>query len=225
MYFLKSAFWTFIIIPLVLLHNSASAQENQWHKIAVDSLTTLEFPGVPVKNWLKGQWVYELEQGSTVYMAMVKKDSYRVSPTALQLRDYYKGVIKGILQGVGGGKILSQTTFSIAGFEGTEVRFAPLKQLDFPTAEFVRVISIRGTDYCQVFLSADELSNDLETARKRFFASFQLMSPNKENFSIDGKNYFSAADDGWSIIKFGLYGLLSIALFLIALRLSKSKSK
>lgn len=84
--------WLALVITLsALFQYSASAQESQWRKIAVDSLVTLEFPGVPTKSWLKGQWAYELERGNTMYMTMVKKDAYRVNPTALQLKDYYTG--------------------------------------------------------------------------------------------------------------------------------------
>ena len=205
------------------LQYSASAQENQWRKIAVDSVVTLEFPGVPARNWLKGQWVYELQKGNTVYMAMIKKDAYRVSPTASQLKDYYKGIIQGIMQGAGGGRVLAQTKFSIAEFEGIEVSFAPLKQLNFPIAQFVRVISIRGTDYCQVFLSADELSVNLENSRRRFFSSLQYASFDKETNAADDKTFLSTNNAGGSINNFIFYGLLGIALFLVALWFNKPK--
>ncbi|AIZ64024.1 hypothetical protein PK28_10560 [Hymenobacter sp. DG25B] len=216
--------FTLILSLLLLFSSSISAQETQWQKVDLGDSVTVDFPGQATMLEVQGQKAYRLIDGETIYLAVVQQNSYKVNPSSAELDEFYNGVIKGILDVVENGKVISKRPFTIAGYDGLDLQISTPDRADLPAVKFMRILQINGNGYTLHYYTSEagEKAEDSKANRTKFFASLQPATNKESNSSLESAKESSAYKLGHIMGKVFFYGLLIAGGFFIVRRFRRA---
>lgn len=208
-----------LLFLLAVTSHQLLAQPAPWQKTPLDSVASVTFPGVVSKKDDHGRPLYLCSDSTSIYMASIQRTKSRKEVEGEQLEAFYKGVLLGVLKTTGGGEVLHESAFVVAGFSGIEAQFTTPGKPELPANKFMRVLAVNGTIYILSFWTdADPVSTAAD--RDKFFSSLQLTV--KKQAAV---GHSSAYEIGRQTGRVAFFVLLLGGAVLLVRRLTKSKKQ
>jgi hypothetical protein len=112
-----------LLLAFQMLCLQAAAHVKNWQKIYLDDSTTVEFPGTPKKKLVAGRQAFSFQDDKAIYTLIVDRDAYGGNPVDSELKKFYDGTLRGMMNTSGGGEIIQEKAFNVDSFSGRQIQF------------------------------------------------------------------------------------------------------
>jgi hypothetical protein len=211
-----------LLLAFQILCLQAAAQDKRWQKIYIDDSTTVDFPGTPKKKLVAGRQATFFRDDKVIYSVIVKKDIYGGNLIDSELKKFYDGTLKGMVNAFGGGEVIEEKEFIVNGFSGRQFQLITPAKLKSPRIKSARVLLVNGTFYTTNFWTNTEQDPHVDSARNRFFLSFRTSM--KRTAAVDPGTQTQAYKLGSLMGSLFFYGALVAVFVAIVRRFSRPKA-
>lgn len=161
---------SFFVYPLF----SYKSLVNEWFRMEVDSMVSVQFPEQPTPQTINGIQVYTLHTPEAVFLAMTIDQALKPGQNSMtNVHEFYLGIINSMVRNAKA-TLIDSASFNLKGHQGINFSYTTIKEDGSKLTRSNKAILINNNLYSLLYTPLIQPTESSQAIRKQFLESLDV---------------------------------------------------